>query len=307
MSELSHMHGDTPEKGSLAGNTVDLNTGDASSPNRSAAKKARERAQRKHVLIIDNNPVMGRILGRIFDRTGLQFSVARNGKEAIEFCRNASYDLILTEARMPGIDGRVTAQKIRTLNAHFQAIPIIALDTNFSEVMIRKNRACGITAELKKPIIEFDLLQTLAAHMDIDTEAAQMHPPEDDEIYAVLDKDEMSLVNWETLKEYNAILKEDYKTLMRDFLTASPDLIGEIGEAVVDKDAHKIEFLAHKLKSTSLIFGAEGVSNVAAQLEMLGRGENLEDAGQYYKELHMSFERVKPVLRKKLVLMYSPV
>jgi len=69
---------------------------------------------------------------------------------------------------------------------------------------------------------------------------------------------------------------------------------------------HKIEFSSHKLKSTSLIFGAEGGSNVTAQLEMLGREENLEHAGQYYKELHMSYELVKPVLIKKLVLMESP-
>jgi len=45
------------------------------------------------------------------------------------------------------------------------------------------------------------------------------------------------------------------------------------------KPAHEIEFLSYKLKSTSLILGAEGVSNVAAQLEMLGREENLGHVG----------------------------
>jgi len=261
----------------------------------------------KHVLIVDNNPVMGRILGKILERAGVKFSIAENGDEAIQCCEGTDYDLVVLEARMPGMSGSATAKKIRALNGHTANIPILAVGTNFTAKQIEKNRAAGITGELKKPVIEFNLLQALSQYLNMETEAVNMHPPEDDEIYAVLDKDEMTLLNWDTLKEYNAVLKDEYKTLMRNFLIVSPDLIGDIGEAVVDKNAKKIEFLSHKLKSTSLIFGAEGVSNVAAQLEMLGRQDNLEHASQYYKELHMSFERVQPVLRKKLVLMNSPI
>lgn len=272
-----------------------------------AATSARRRTAQKHVLVVDGNPVMGRILGRILDRAGLQFSIAQDGKEAIRFCGETEYDLILIDARMPGIDGLATTQKIRTLSPHNAEVPVVAMGTEFPDVAVRKNRKCGITGELKKPIIEFNLMQVLEKHLGVETAMVNKRPPEDDEIYAILDEDEMSLLNWETLKEYGAVMKGEYETLMRDFLRVSPDLIGDIGEAVVDKNAQKIEFLSHKLKSTSLIFGAEGVSNVAAQLEMLGREEKLEHAGQYYKELHMSYERVKPVLKKKLVLMHSPV
>jgi len=269
------------------------------------AAKTGAKTKRKHILIVDNNPVMGRILGKMVERAGMKFSIAQKGEEAIGFCETTNYDLILLEARMPELDGLATAKRIRALGARNTQVPIIAVGTKFSDKMVQKNREAGVTAELKKPVIEFNLLQTLSEQLGISTRVSNMHPPEDDEIYAVLDEDEMTLLNWDTLNEYNAVLKGEYKTLMRDFLIASPDLIGDIGEAVVDKNSKKIEFLAHKLKSTSLIFGAEGVSTVAAQLEMLGRQDDLEHAGQYYKELHMSFERIKPVLRKKLVLMNS--
>ncbi len=260
----------------------------------------------KHILIVDNNPAMGRILGRIIIHSDMQFSIARNGAEAVEFCKTTNYDLILVEARMPGMGGCKTAQKIRTLNDHCAKIPILAIDTEFSEDAIKRNRACGITAELKKPVIEFNLQQAFAAHLGATDLQNSLHPPEDDEIYALLDEDEMDLLNWDTLKEYNAVLKDDFKRLLRDFLMVSPDLIGDIGEAVVDKDAKKIEFLAHQLKSTSLIFGAEHVSNAAAKLELLGHENMMADANQYYKDLHVSFERVRPVLHKKWVLMNSP-
>jgi CheY-like chemotaxis protein/HPt (histidine-containing phosphotransfer) domain-containing protein len=272
-----------------------------------AAIRARSRTARRHVLIVDNNPVMGRILGKVLDRAGLQFTIAQTGEEAVTFCSSTNYDLILMEVRMPGIGGTAAARQIRESSSHYQEIPIVAVSAQLSPGATEKYVSKGFTDTLKKPVIELNLMQSLAKHLGIKKDAASRKPPEDDQIYAVLDEDELSLLNWDTIKEYNSVLKGDYKTLMRDFLVASPDLIGEIGEAVVDKNGKKIEYLAHKLKSTSLIFGAENVSNIAAQLEILGRKNELTHTSQFYKELHMSFERIKPVLRKKLILLNSPV
>ena len=287
-----------------------MNDQEAGAPGNEAdntAAKARRKTQQKHVLVVDNNPVMGRILGKIIDRAGLQFSIAQTGEEAVSYCEGTNYDLILMEVRMPGMGGLEAMKNIRAAGGKNSDIPIIAVSARLTEANIHKFRGEGFTDELKKPIIELNLMQILANHLGIKKDAASRKPPEEDEIYAVLDEDEMTLLNWDTLKEYNAVLKGEYKKLMRDFLVASPDLIGEIGEAVVDQNGKQIEYLAHKLKSTSLIFGAENVSNIAAQLEILGREDKLEHASQFYKELHMSFERVKPVLRKKLVLMNSAV
>jgi len=270
-----------------------------------AASNARERTQRAHVLIVDDNPVMGRILSKVIDRAGLPFSVARTDEEAIKFCADTEYALIMIEPRMPGMGGVALTRKIREISPAMGTVPIIAVSAHLGPRTIKKYRDGGMTAELKKPVVELNLMQILNQYLGIATDAAKRSPREDDDIYSILDEDEMSLLNWDTVNEYNTVLKDDYKTLMRDFLVASPDLIGGIGEAIVDKDAKKIEYLAHKLKSTSLIFGAEDVSNIAAQVEILGRTNDLEFVGQFYKELHMSFERVKPVLRKKLVLMNS--
>jgi CheY-like chemotaxis protein/HPt (histidine-containing phosphotransfer) domain-containing protein len=262
---------------------------------------------KRHVLVVDHNPVMGRILSKVLDRAGLKFSLATSGEEAVAFAAKTTYDLILMEVRMPGIGGREAMKQIRAAGAAHADTPIIAVSARLTDANIAMFREEGFSGELKKPVIELNLMQVLAEHLGIKKDAAMRKPPIDDEIYAVLDEDEMSLINWDTIKEYNAVLKEDYKSLMRDFLQASPGLIGDIGEAVVDQDGKRIEYMAHKLKSTSLIFGAETVSNVAAQLEILGRENNLEHANQFFKELHMCYERVQPVLRKKLVLMSSAI
>ena len=258
----------------------------------------------KQILIVDNNPSMSRIVSRFLTKADLGYATAQSGEEAVNACEQVSYDLILMQINMPGIGGMEATKRIREL-AGYAVVPIIAVSTKMAEADMDAYEKCGMNGALKKPVVEMNLMSLLGEVLDIDVKWKNRKPPEDDEIYAILEEDEMSLINWDTLAEYNQIMKGDYEKMMQDYLRVSPDLIGDLGEAIIDKNHVQIEFLAHKLKSTSLIFGAENVSNIAAQLEILGRENNLENAGQFYKELHMSFERVQPVLRKKLVIMKS--
>lgn len=257
------------------------------------------------ILIVDSNPAMSRILSRLLKKADLSFAVAGSGEEAVSMCKESSFKLILMEVNMPGMGGLEASQQIRVLKGDYNTIPIVAISAKMTDADIEKYRASGLNGQLKKPVNEVNLMATLKSFVNIPEQIAAFRPPEDDEIYAILDEDEMSLINWDTLKEYSSILKDEYQTMMGDFLKASTDLIGDMGEALIDKDGAEVRRLAHQLKSTSLIFGAEGVSNAAAQLEILGKENELEHANQYYKELHMSFERVQPVLRKKLTLMQS--
>lgn len=255
------------------------------------------------VLIVDSHPAMCRILSKLIKKTGLSYAVAHSGEEAVSFCRDTVFELILMEVNMAGTSGLEASGKIRALSGKYSQIPIVAIAAKMTTADIETYQKHGLNGQLKKPVNEVNLMTVLREFMDISGHSSSNRPPKDDEIYAILDEDEMSLVNWDTLKEYSSILKKDYQIMMGDFLKASPDLIGNMGEAIIDKNGAEVRSLAHQLKSTSLIFGAEGVSNAAAQLEILGKENNLTDAGQYYKELHMSFERVQPVLRKKMILM----
>lgn len=211
--------------------------------------------------------------------------------------------MALIEAGMGRTQGIDAIKHIRALSDHYSSIPIIAVSAKLSKEDIMRYLSAGADSTLAKPVNELNLMKELHKGLGICLSAATRTPQEDDEIYAILDRDEMELLNSDTLKEYSIMLKGEYRRLMRDYLTVSPDHLGEIGEAVIDGNAEKVEYLAHKLKSTSIIFGADDVSNLAAQLEILGKEKDLAHAGQFYKELHMSFERVQPVLRKKLALM----
>lgn len=255
------------------------------------------------ILIVDSNSAMSRLLSSMITRANLTYAIAQSGEEAVSYCKDCRYELILMEVNMPGMDGLEATKQIREISDQYKNIPIVAIAARMTEENIETYKAGGLNAQLKKPVNEVNLMRLLQQQLDVPIEVAHNRPPDEDEIYAVLDEDEMSLINWDTLHEYSLVLKKEYNNMMMDFLRVSPDLIGDMGEAIIDNNGGQVRALAHQLKSTSLIFGAEDVSNIAAQLEILGQADDLEHATQYYKELHMSFERIQPVLRKKLTLL----
>lgn len=255
------------------------------------------------ILLVDNNPIMGRIMGRIIGRADLGLTIVESGEDAIGACKDKAFDLILMEAGMSGMTGMEATRQIRAMGGANEKTPIVAVSAKVTDKHLADYKAAGMDNILKKPVNEVNLLNVVSSALDITFDKATMHPPEDDAIYAILDEDEKALLNWDSLREYSELMQDAYVPLLQDFLTASPDLIGNAGEAVIDNNAEKVLELTHQLKSTSLIFGAEDLSNTAAQLEIMARAGDLKYASQYYKELHMLFERIKPVLEKKLVMM----
>ena len=60
----------------------------------------------KQILIVDDEPVIIELLSRILSAEGYLTDVADNGKTAIEKIKNNNYDLIISDIRMPGTDGK---------------------------------------------------------------------------------------------------------------------------------------------------------------------------------------------------------
>jgi CheY-like chemotaxis protein len=56
-------------------------------------------------LIIDDEPGMRRALQRLLARSGHDVATAANGKEALAALEVQSYEVILCDMRMPGLDG----------------------------------------------------------------------------------------------------------------------------------------------------------------------------------------------------------
>jgi two-component system, NtrC family, response regulator AtoC len=66
------------------------------------------------ILVVDDEDKMRRVLEIMLQRMGYQIIVAENGEQAFEQCQLDSYDLVISDLRMPGIDGAALLERLRS-------------------------------------------------------------------------------------------------------------------------------------------------------------------------------------------------
>ena len=64
-----------------------------------------ERAVNARVLVVDDDPGVRYTVGEILASSGLEVEEAASGEAGLKRVQNASFDLVITDLRMPGLDG----------------------------------------------------------------------------------------------------------------------------------------------------------------------------------------------------------
>jgi chemotaxis methyl-accepting protein methylase/signal transduction histidine kinase/chemotaxis response regulator CheB len=104
------------------------------------------------VLVVEDISLNQLLMKTILDDFGFERDIASNGKIAIEFLQNNSYDIILMDLQMPEMNGFEASEYIRTkMNSK---IPIIALTADVTTVDLAKCKAVGLNDYIAKPIDE---------------------------------------------------------------------------------------------------------------------------------------------------------
>lgn len=109
-----------------------------------------------HVLVVDNNTLSQEILIATLKDAGATASTASSGKAAIRAFEKSdlnTFDAILMDLVMPGMDGFATAKAIRALSrVDALIIPIIAVTANTYQDIEDDVHAAGMNACLSKPV-----------------------------------------------------------------------------------------------------------------------------------------------------------
>jgi CheY-like chemotaxis protein len=84
------------------------------------------------ILLVEDSLVNQEVATSLLSVAGHQITVASNGTEALEFLQKRSFDIILMDCQMPGLDGMETTKRIRKSEfRHGHArTPIVALTAN---------------------------------------------------------------------------------------------------------------------------------------------------------------------------------
>jgi signal transduction histidine kinase/CheY-like chemotaxis protein len=110
------------------------------------------------VLLVEDNPINALLARSLLEREGCAVDRAIGGCEAIVAAETQTYDLILMDLRMPGLDGFAAA---RALRGQGVTTPIIALTADAFEEDRRACLAAGMDDFLAKPLAQAALRDAL--------------------------------------------------------------------------------------------------------------------------------------------------
>lgn len=69
----------------------------------------------KRILVVDDDDSLRELLSAVLSHAGRAVDTARNGIEAVELLSQNHYDLILSDLRMPGLDGPALYDALRAM------------------------------------------------------------------------------------------------------------------------------------------------------------------------------------------------
>jgi CheY-like chemotaxis protein len=103
----------------------------------------------RSVLVVDDNPIVRRMLCELFTREG-DFNIcgeAENGREAIEKAQLLRPDLIVTDLSMPVMNG---LEETRVLKKLMPSVPVIIFTAHSDPLVEKEAREDGVSAVVSK-------------------------------------------------------------------------------------------------------------------------------------------------------------
>lgn len=115
----------------------------------------------KRLLIVDDEPNLLRAVAACLRSEGYEVDPVRSGEEALVHVAQALPDLIISDIRMPRMDGHMLARQLRA-NPRTDLIPIIFLTAKDERTDRIAGFRSGVDAYLAKPFEPDELLAVIA-------------------------------------------------------------------------------------------------------------------------------------------------
>lgn len=127
--------------------------------NSSCVEPIQDATSPAHILVVDDEPMIRRIVQRILEREGYRVSVAGNGREAQAILREVEIDSILSDISMPDVDGMELLCGIHQAQTDIPVILMTGVPTTESATRAVRLGAVGY---LGKPVDRETLLEEVS-------------------------------------------------------------------------------------------------------------------------------------------------
>ncbi len=116
-----------------------------------------------HILCAEDNPYGRVVLNTILTELGHRADFVGTGEAAINAVAHGTYDAVLMDVTLPGIDGIAATRRIRELGGDTGRVPIVGISGRGNSSDEAVGRAAGMDGYLTKPLSPSALTQALGA------------------------------------------------------------------------------------------------------------------------------------------------
>ena len=113
----------------------------------------------RRVLVVDDDPSVLAVIKDILGKSGYTVTVVPNGAEALRRLEVDTFDLVITDLRMPVMSGAELIAKLRQ-DLTYSKIPIVVLATGAETVELGPLK---VDARVSKPFVPKTLLNAVGA------------------------------------------------------------------------------------------------------------------------------------------------
>jgi len=123
-------------------------------------RKKHKPVKQPRVLIVDDSHIMRMVIIMTLQDAGFNVVEAENGKQGLHLAKQTDFDLVITDIRMPVMDGLQLIRRLRK-QRHYRKTPILSL-TNLNSAHFKEGlRLAGANGWVHKPFGRESLLRTI--------------------------------------------------------------------------------------------------------------------------------------------------
>jgi signal transduction histidine kinase/CheY-like chemotaxis protein/DNA-binding LacI/PurR family transcriptional regulator/HPt (histidine-containing phosphotransfer) domain-containing protein len=296
---------------------------------------AEHKRQNLRILLAEDNPINQKLAIIMLQKAGFSVDAVENGKEAVEKARDERYSAMLMDVQMPEMDGIEATRRIRAEEGNARHLPIIAMTADALKGDRERCLDAGMDDYLSKPIEQQAMFNALDRWAQPDTSLHRSDPEVQDysghpDTFAA----ESSLESEDGLFGETASAKTAARKsvppaflaelaneppmdiagalprfyndrsflieMCRDLLGHMPGRLVDMKKALETNDANTLFRLAHNLKGVSANFNTGPLTHVAAEIEALGKAEDLTYAADLVRQVEIEAERLRLFCAKEL-------
>jgi PAS domain S-box-containing protein len=249
----------------------------------------------RHVLVVEDNRVNQEVIGQMLRRLGCEVQVASSATEGLRALCERSFDLVLMDIQMPGMDGIEALQWFRRGgNGRYGFVtptstPVVAVTANALGGDEQRFLDLGFDDYLSKPFRQSQLLAMLTRNLMLSAPMPLDEAPEPGAARlprpvptaapgagaapSVLDEEALARLRELDPRGENRLLER----VLKAFETSVARLLPQLQDSRRLGDRAGIRHVAHTLKSSSASIGAIKLSQQCADIETMIRLEKIED------------------------------